>query len=40
MGFAIAEALASTGADVILISGPTCLNVSHPNIKLINVTNY
>lgn len=38
MGFAIAEALASLGADVILISGPTCLNVSHPNIKLVNVT--
>ncbi|HPB19618.1 MAG TPA: bifunctional phosphopantothenoylcysteine decarboxylase/phosphopantothenate--cysteine ligase CoaBC [Bacteroidales bacterium] len=38
MGFAIAEALASTGADVILISGPTCLNVSHPNITLVNVT--
>lgn len=38
MGFAIAEALANLGAEVILISGPTCLTISHSNVKLINVT--
>lgn len=37
MGFCIAEELASQGAKVILISGPTALNVSNPNIKRIDV---
>ncbi len=38
MGYAIAESLANEGADVQLISGPTNLNVSHPNIKVTSVT--
>jgi phosphopantothenoylcysteine decarboxylase/phosphopantothenate--cysteine ligase len=37
MGFAIAEELAAMGAKVTLISGPTALNTSHPNIKRLNV---
>jgi phosphopantothenoylcysteine decarboxylase/phosphopantothenate--cysteine ligase len=38
MGYAMAEALASKGAEVILVSGPTQLSIHHPNIKLISVT--
>lgn len=38
MGFDIAEALASQGAEVMLVSGPTHLSVQHPNIKLVRVT--
>jgi phosphopantothenoylcysteine decarboxylase/phosphopantothenate--cysteine ligase len=37
MGYAIAETLARQGADVMLISGPTHLEPSHPNIRRINV---
>ena len=37
MGYAIAEELASQGADVILISGPTNLETSNSNITKINV---
>lgn len=37
MGFSIAEELASRGAKVILISGPTHLHTEHPNIHLIRV---
>lgn len=37
MGFAIAEELASQGAEVTLISGPTSLNIHHPNIKRVDV---
>jgi phosphopantothenoylcysteine decarboxylase/phosphopantothenate--cysteine ligase len=37
MGYAIAETLAQQGADVILVSGPTHLSPSHPNIRRINV---
>jgi phosphopantothenoylcysteine decarboxylase/phosphopantothenate--cysteine ligase len=38
MGFAIAEELANQGAEVNLISGPTHLSISNPNIKLSRVT--
>lgn len=38
MGFAIAEALAQEGALVDLVSGPTHLSPSNPNIKLHRVT--
>lgn len=38
MGFAIAEALADAGAEVVLISGPTALHTSRPRIRLIRVT--
>ncbi|MDR1896882.1 MAG: bifunctional phosphopantothenoylcysteine decarboxylase/phosphopantothenate--cysteine ligase CoaBC [Prevotellaceae bacterium] len=37
MGYAIAETLAQQGADVVLITGPTHLSVSHPNIRRVNV---
>jgi phosphopantothenoylcysteine decarboxylase/phosphopantothenate--cysteine ligase len=34
MGFAIAESLANLGATVTLISGPTSLHTSHPNVNV------
>jgi phosphopantothenoylcysteine decarboxylase / phosphopantothenate---cysteine ligase len=37
MGFALAEACAERGANVILISGPVALTTQNPNIKRINV---
>lgn len=37
MGFALAEAFAGQGADVTLITGPTSLKVSNPNIKKIDI---
>ncbi|MCU0367728.1 MAG: bifunctional phosphopantothenoylcysteine decarboxylase/phosphopantothenate--cysteine ligase CoaBC [Cyclobacteriaceae bacterium] len=37
MGYAIAEELADKGADVVLVSGPTTLTLSHPKIKIIKV---
>lgn len=37
MGFAIAQEAANKGAEVILISGPTHLNIEHSLIKLIKV---
>jgi len=38
MGYAIATSLAESGAEVILVSGPTALSISHPNIRKIDVT--
>lgn len=38
MGFAVAEALASSGAEVTLITGPTQLEVHQGNIRLVRVT--
>jgi phosphopantothenoylcysteine decarboxylase/phosphopantothenate--cysteine ligase len=38
MGYALAECIANKGAEVILISGPTHLNIHHSNIQLIRVT--
>ncbi len=38
MGFAIAEALAGQGAEVVLIAGPTSLYTINANIRRINVT--
>ena len=38
MGYAIAEEAANLGAEVILVSGPTALQVTHQNIKLVRVT--
>ena len=38
MGYAVAEKLAENGADVILVSGPSHLNVMHTAIKLYKVT--
>jgi len=37
MGFALAEACAERGAEVVLIAGPTQLKLNHPNIKRIDV---
>jgi phosphopantothenoylcysteine decarboxylase/phosphopantothenate--cysteine ligase len=37
MGFAIAEEFAQNGANVILISGPSNIEVQNPNIQRINV---
>ena len=38
MGFALAEEAAKRGANVILVSGPTSLNIEHENIILHRVT--
>lgn len=38
MGYAIAEVLASRGAKVELVSGPTHLSLAHPNIQVTKVT--
>ncbi len=37
MGFALAEQLATQGAEVTLVAGPSVLMVSHPSIHRINV---
>lgn len=37
MGYSLAEACAELGAEVKLISGPTALSISHPNIERIDV---
>ena len=37
MGFALAEALANQGAEVELVTGPTALKCSHPNIHRTDV---
>lgn len=37
MGFAIAQALIKNGAEVHLVSGPTSLNLEHPNIHVYKV---
>ena len=38
MGFALAEELAQQGAQVVLITGPVHLNLTHPSVQRINVT--
>lgn len=38
MGFDIAVEAASRGADVVLITGPTSLKITHPAIKMVRVT--
>jgi len=37
MGFALAEACAERGAEVLLIAGPVALSVQHPNIERVDV---
>lgn len=37
MGYDIALAAANEGADVVLVSGPTHLSITHSNIKLVRV---
>lgn len=38
MGYSLAQEVASRGAEVILISGPSVEMLTHPNIKRINIT--
>ena len=38
MGYSLAEEAAKRGAKVILISGPSSLDISHPNIEIHRVT--
>ncbi len=38
MGFALAEELLKKGAQVTLISGPTQLEMSHPQLQLVKIT--
>lgn len=37
MGFALAEAFANQGAEVVLISGPSQLSTNHPAIKTVRI---
>ena len=37
MGFAIAKAFADDGHDVVLITGPSALQIEHPNIHLVRI---
>lgn len=37
MGYALAQAALDKGAEVVLVSGPTQLNLSHPRLKMIPV---
>ncbi len=37
MGFALAEAAAAAGAEVVLVSGPTQISIEHPAIRQIKV---
>lgn len=38
MGFALANELLLSGAEVVLVSGPTTQELKHPNLKIIQVT--
>lgn len=38
MGYALALAVASRGAEVDLVAGPTALSISHPSIQVHGVT--
>ncbi len=37
MGYAIAESFLKRGAPVFLVSGPVCINLNHPNLRIVNV---
>ena len=37
MGYKVAEALANRGAEIILVSGPTQLEINHARVKIIRV---
>ena len=38
MGYALAEACADLGAEVTLVSGPVSLSITHPKVKVVEVT--
>jgi phosphopantothenoylcysteine decarboxylase/phosphopantothenate--cysteine ligase len=38
MGYALAEELADRGAEVVLVSGPTSLSLSRPDVRRVDVT--
>lgn len=38
MGYALANELLLSGAEVVLVSGPTTQHLQHPNLKIIQVT--
>lgn len=37
MGYAIAEQFLQRGAEVFLVSGPVCIQLQHPKLKLVHV---
>jgi phosphopantothenoylcysteine decarboxylase / phosphopantothenate---cysteine ligase len=37
MGYAIAEQFLEQGAEVIMISGPVCIQLQHPRLKIVKV---
>ena len=37
MGYAIAEIFLQHGAEVVLVSGPVCIEINHPRLKLVQV---
>ena len=37
MGYAIAEQFLLQGAEVFLVSGPVCVQLKHPNLKIVKV---
>ena len=37
MGYAIARECLKQGAEVFLVSGPVCMQLSHPNLKIVKV---
>ena len=37
MGYAIAEQFLQQGAEVFLVSGPVCIQLAHPQLKLVHV---
>jgi phosphopantothenoylcysteine decarboxylase/phosphopantothenate--cysteine ligase len=37
MGYAIAEQFLQQGAEVFLVSGPVCIQLEHPKLKLVHV---
>jgi phosphopantothenoylcysteine decarboxylase/phosphopantothenate--cysteine ligase len=38
MGYAIAEEFLNRGAEVILVSGPVCIQLNHPKLTMVNVS--
>jgi phosphopantothenoylcysteine decarboxylase/phosphopantothenate--cysteine ligase len=38
MGYAIAEQFLQMGAKVFMVSGPVCVSLNHPDLKIVNVS--